>query len=78
MLSFWRNMVLGTGLLAFFGSGIFTFTMAQTNGYYIIDSADSRYPQGCNTPGLSNPSQYCILKVQPTAASGVEPFLIAP
>lgn len=71
-------MVLGAGLLSLFGSGIFTFTMAQTNGYYIIDSTDSRYPQGCNTPGLPNASQYCILKAQPTPASGVEPFLIAP
>ena len=46
--------------------------------YYIIDDNDSRYPQGCNTPGLNNPSQYCILRVHPTPASGVESFLIAP
>lgn len=54
-------MVLGAGLLSLFGSGIFTFTMAQTNGYYIIDSTDSSYPQGCNTPGLSDPANKCIL-----------------
>ena len=31
--------------------------------YYIIDDNDSRYPQGCNTPGLNNPNAYCILKI---------------
>ena len=31
--------------------------------YYIIDDNDSRYPQGCNTPGLNNPNTYCILKI---------------
>lgn len=60
-ISFWRNVVLGAGLLSLFGSGIFTFTMAQTNGYYIIDSTDSSYPQGCNTPGLPNANTACML-----------------
>ena len=31
--------------------------------YYIIDDNDSRYPQGCNTPGLNNPNADCILKI---------------
>ena len=34
--------------------------------YYIIDDNDSRYPQGCNTPGLNNPNAYCILKIDNT------------
>lgn len=68
-------MVLGAGLLSFFGSGIFTFTMAQTNGYYIIDSTDSNYPQGCNTPGLSNPNTHCLLKI---TVGGGKSILISP
>lgn len=65
MTSRWTRLLLGAGVLFLLGGGIFNTTSAQTvpAPYYIIDSNDSRYPQGCNTPGLSNPSAYCILQI---------------
>lgn len=66
--------LLGAGVAFLLGSGIFSTVSAQTAPYYIIDSNDSRYPQGCNTPGLSNPSQYCILGIP----LGSTKILIAP
>jgi len=76
--SWLRKTLLGAGVAFLLGSGIFSTVSAQTAPYYIIDDNDSRYPQGCNTPGLNNPNQYCILRANPTPASGVAPFLIAP
>ena len=78
MTSWLRKTLLGAGVAFLLGSGIFSTVSAQTAPYYIIDDNDSRYPQGCNTPGLNNPNQYCILRANPTPASGVAPFLIAP
>ena len=78
MTSWLRKTLLGAGVAFLLGSGIFSTVSAQAAPYYIIDSNDSRYPQGCNTPGLNNPNQYCILRVHPTPASGVGTFLIAP
>jgi len=36
---------------------------SNNNNYYIIDNNDKDYPQGCNTVGLKDPSNLCILSL---------------
>ncbi len=40
-----------------------SFDECFNNGFYVIKSTNTQYPEGCNSEGLDTPEDHCILKI---------------